>query len=208
MDLFDHDRRFLDRIDRVMHDAAARAGDRWGCGPGRTDCCIGPFPIHLLDARRLLRGLDALRRVDPERAAAIAGRASEAAGSLREGFPGDAAAGVLDDDDDAQQAYFTRHETLPCPALDPASGRCELYAARPWTCRTFGPPIRIGGEDLPACPFCFAPCSAEETEALRVEPDPEGLEDALVDRLERDEGVAGETIIAFALLGMPRRGSE
>jgi hypothetical protein len=73
------------------------------------------------------------------------------------------------------------------------------------TCRTYGPPIRIGDEELPACPFCFAPCTPEETEALRVEPDPEGLEDAIVDQLEREEGLTGETVVAFALLGLPPR---
>ena len=29
-----------------------------------------------------------------------------------------------------------------CPALDPATGRCDVYAWRPMTCRVFGPPVR------------------------------------------------------------------
>jgi Fe-S-cluster containining protein len=93
---------------------------------------------------------------------------------------------------------------MPCPALDPRTGLCELYEYRPWTCRTYGPPIRIGDEDLPPCPHCFEPTPEPLLEALRVEPDPEGLEDALLDALERAEGVRSETVVAFALLGQPR----
>ena len=144
------------------------------------------------------------------RASTVERWARVAADRLRDGFPGDPRTGILDEDDDAQQRYFDRYGELPCPALDPATGACDLYEARPWTCRTYGPPLRIGREDLPACIYCFAPCTAAETEALRVEPDPEGLEEALLDRLERDEGIAGETIVAFALSGLPpgRRSSS
>jgi Fe-S-cluster containining protein len=203
MDLFDHDRAFLARLDAAMDEARRRAGPRFGCGPGRDDCCRGPFPINRLDARRLQRGLAELEAVDPARAAELRRRARAAVATLREDFPGDAAAGLLSDNGDAD-AFFERHGSLPCPALDPARRTCELYAHRPWTCRTYGPPIRIGDEDLPACPHCFAPCTAEETAALRVEPDPEGLEDALLDQLQREERADGrETLVAHALAGKP-----
>jgi hypothetical protein len=39
----------------------------------------------------------------------------------------------------------------------------------------------------------------EEEAECRVEPDASGLEDALLDRLEAEEGDQGETIIAYAL---------
>ena len=205
MDLFEHDRRFLASVDEAMEVARERAGERWGCGPGRADCCMGPFPINLLDARRLQRGLAQLAESEPAKAEAIRDRARAAVAVLREGFPGDPASGILaeDDDDTVQQRYLTVHEKLPCPALDPATLTCDLYEHRPWTCRTFGPPIRIGREELPPCPYCFTPCEPHEIEALRVEPDPDGLEDTLVDALEREEGIAGETLIAFALCGLP-----
>ena len=206
MDLFDHDRRFLAVVDEAMEVARVRAGERWGCGPGRADCCMGPFPINMLDARRLQKGLAELAERAPSRAQAIRERAHAALPVLREAFPGDARSGFLDDDDGddtAQQRYLTAHEKLACPALDPATRTCELYAQRPWTCRTFGPPIRVGREDLPPCPYCFAACDPHELEALRVEPDPDGLEDTLVDALEREQDVQGETLIAFALCGLP-----
>jgi Fe-S-cluster containining protein len=205
VDLFDHDRRFLEVVDRVMDDARRAAGDAWACGPGRTECCIGPFPINLLDARRLIRGLAEMAGSEPARAARIEARAREAVERMRSDFAGDAEQGILTEDDAAQDAFFECHGDRPCPALDPATGRCEVYAFRPWTCRTFGPPIQIGHERLPPCPHCFAPCSGEEEDRLRVIPDPDGLEAALLDALERDLGLAGETIVAFALLGMPMK---
>lgn len=55
----------------------------------------------------------------------------------------------------------------------------------------------------PACIDCFDTCTPEETEAFRVEPDPEGIEDAILDRLEREEGLSGETLVAFALIDPP-----
>jgi len=203
MDLFDHDRRFLARLDAAMDRARHLAGARFGCGPGRDECCRGPFPINRLDARRLQRGLAELAARDPARAAALRRRAAEAVLQLDADFPGEARSGLLRDADapDAQE-FFARHAQLPCPALDPERRTCELYASRPWTCRTYGPPLRVGDEKLPACPHCFAPCSARDTEALRVEPDPEGLEDALLDQLRRQERAdARETLVAHALAG-------
>jgi Fe-S-cluster containining protein len=208
MDIFDHDDRLLRQIDNLMNEAARKAGSRWGCGPGRTDCCIGPFPINLLDARRLQRGLEDLAVRDPARAAELSRRARKDADLLRRQFPGDPDTGILVDDDESQQRFFNRHESVPCPALDPATGLCDLYDQRPFTCRTYGPPLRIGDEELPACTYCFEECTPEETEALRVEPDPEGLEDAILDQLEREDGFTGETIVAFALAGLTPRRSE
>jgi len=101
-------------VDAAMAEAVCLAGPLFWCGPGRTDCCRGQFPVNLLDARRLQRGL-----------AVLEGR------------------------------FSSEHSDEPCPALDPATGRCDLYGWRPLACRTMGPPVRIGGIDLPPCPFCF-----------------------------------------------------
>src|SRR6185436_5539450 len=109
-------------------------------------------------------------------------------------FSGDPATGVLADGDSAD-VYFERHAALPCPVLDPRTGRCELYAHRPLSCRTFGPPVRIGDADLPPCDLCFQGSRPEEVEACRVEPDPHGVEDRLVRRFQAD----AETLIAFVL---------
>jgi Fe-S-cluster containining protein len=188
------DRRLLQVVDSGMAEAARRAGPWLACRPGCTECCHGPFPINRLDAHRLREGMAALAETDPERARAVGSRAREQLSILREGFPGDAETGVLAGDDEEADPYFTGHGSLPCPALDPATGRCDLYAWRPLTCRTFGPPVRIGESALPPCHLCFQGAPAETVEACRAEPDPHGLEDRLLAPLGEEE-----TLIAFAL---------
>ena len=88
----------------------------------------------------------------------------------------------------------------PCPALDPDTGGCDLYAARPITCRTFGPPVRCGEESVGVCELCFQGASDTEIAACEVESDPDWLEHRLLEELERTAGARGETIVAFALV--------
>jgi Fe-S-cluster containining protein len=66
---------------------------------------------------------------------------------LKEGFPGQFDTGRLTDDEQALDRFIVRHATMRCPALDPISGFCDLYEARPVACRTYGPPISFGGAD-------------------------------------------------------------
>jgi Fe-S-cluster containining protein len=199
VDVARSDRRLLKVIDEAMTEAARRAaredGGSWlACRPGCTECCHGPFPINRLDARRLREGLAELAARDPERAAAVVERARAQRPLLREGFPGDPTTGALGDDDEAADPYFARHGSLPCPALDPETGRCDLYAHRPLSCRTFGPPVRIGESALPPCRLCFQGAAESTVEACRVEPDPQGVEDRILARLGDEE-----TLVAIAL---------
>lgn len=190
---------FLDALDRRLAAAARRAGPHLACGVGCTDCCVGPFPINPLDARRLRRGLAALERADPPRAAVLVERLDEAVAVLAEGFPGSLTDGVLGPDEVAVERFLARHRRLPCPVLDSASGRCELYLHRPVSCRTYGPPVEIGGRPLPPCSLCFRAADEATVERCRLDPDPEGLEDRVLDQLERRGASGGETLVAFAL---------
>src|SRR5581483_7905171 len=124
------------------------------CKPGCMECCLGPFPITTLDARRLREGMAELAETDPERAARVRDRARQAA------------AGMEDDD--------------PCPALDPDLGTCDLYAYRPLTCRAFGPPIRWNESALGVCELCFVGASDEEIAACEGVLDDRGLEETLI----------------------------
>ena len=81
----------------------------------------------------------------------------------------------------------------PCPALDPKTGACDLYAARPITCRTFGPPVRFGSDSVGVCELCYEGASDAEIAACEVEIEPGDLEAKLLD------GLHGETIVAFCL---------
>jgi Fe-S-cluster containining protein len=195
------DARLLQVVDFRLREGAERAGGALACRPGCTECCIGPFPISRLDAWRLRRGLEELSRQEPGTADAILARARDAVRVFSQSFPGDAACGLLDGDDTAEDAFFDAHAALPCPALDSRDGTCALYAFRPLTCRTYGPPVLIGAEPLPPCRLCFQGSSPGEIERCRVEPDPTGMEDAIIEGMTVFDGEDRETVIAYALAG-------
>ena len=192
-------------FDESMTEAAHRAGALFGCGPGNTRCCRGPFKINLLDARRLWRGMTALASRDPARAKAVRRRASRVVRRFMKNFPGNPQTGMLGGDEEAERRFCGRHGALMCPALDGATGRCDVYEWRPLACRSMGPPVRLGGVDRAPCPYCFGPASADDVERCRAVPDPEGRENVLLAELEAREGRSGETLIPFALLGLPTR---
>src|SRR5512146_2180364 len=43
---------------------------------------------------------------------------------------------------------YVEDDSAPCPVLDPDTRTCDLYAWRPITCRTFGPPVRFGQDSV------------------------------------------------------------
>ncbi len=195
------DQQLVQIVDAALADAAKRSGEWLVCRPGCTECCIGPFAINRLDASRLRHGLEELAARDPLRAARVRARACESVSRLSATFPGDPATGLLDEGEAAEERFAEFADDEPCPALDPQSGTCDLYAYRPMTCRTFGPPVRSGPEGgLGVCELCYHGAGEAEIAACAVEPDPDGLEDALLDELEEATGRRGQTIVAFALL--------
>jgi len=193
------DRLLLRVIDSSFAEGARKSGRHLVCRVGCTECCIGPFPITMLDARRLRRGLEELEARDPARAAGIRNRASESVAMMASDFPGDAQRGVLREHVGPEDLFWSSYAAIPCPALDPASGACELYSARPLTCRSFGPPVRVDSQSVAHCRLCFIGASEQEVESCRVEIDPGGVEQAVLNDLKAISGESGKTIIAFAL---------
>jgi Fe-S-cluster containining protein len=177
-------------VDAAMTEAARRSGAWLTCKPGCYQCCIGPFPITQLDAIRLRAGLADLEARDPERAARIRQRAQASVERMRRECPADPQGNALNRDDAA--------EDDPCPALDPATGTCDLYLARPIICRTFGPAVRFGMESLAVCELCYEGATDTEIAACEVAVDPENLEAELLRDLER-AGETGDTVVALAL---------
>jgi Fe-S-cluster containining protein len=151
-----------------------------------------------LDAWRLRKGLAELHRVEPERARRIQSRARASVERLAASFPGDPKTGILDEGKEAEGLFEDFANDEPCPALNPDTGDCELYEARPMTCRVFGPPIR-SEEGLGVCELCFQGASEEEIAACEMQPDPNDLESTLLRELEKKTGIRGNTIIAFCL---------
>jgi Fe-S-cluster containining protein len=105
---------------------------------------------------------------------------------------------MLAEGDEAAQKFSDFANDEPCPVLDPESGMCELYESRPMTCRVFGPPVR-SEEGLGHCELCFQGASNEEIAACEMKPDPDDLESALLETIEKRTGVRGNTLIAFCL---------
>ena len=185
-------------VDAALADATQRSGHWLACRPGCTQCCMGPFPINQLDAARLQNGLRDLEERAPERAVRVRERARESVARLATEFPGDPGTGLLNDDEDAEQRFADFADDELCPALDPETGTCDLYKARPMTCRVFGPPVR-SESGLGVCELCFNGATSEEVAACEMQPDPENLESTLVRELETSSGLAGHTIVAFCL---------
>ena len=191
------DAQLVQIVDAAVADAARRSGSWLLCAPGCTQCCIGVFPISQLDAARLREGLSLLDSADPERASALRLRARQSVDRLTPDFPGDPRTGLLDENRAVDFEDFANDE--PCPALDPATGLCDLYAARPMTCRVFGPPLRTE-EALGVCDLCFHGATPEQIATCEVHLDTHALESALTADAEQTTGRSGNTIVAWALL--------
>ena len=194
------DAELLRGLQRDFDATAAKAGRWLACCPGCAECCLGPFPITRLDEQRLRVGMARLTEADPPRALAVRKRARQALAVLADGFPGDPLTGRLSEHEGRLDRFLERHGNLACPALDPQSQRCDLYAWRPVSCRTYGPPARFGDERTPPCRLCFVGATAESIEACRMVPDREGLEQRILAGMGVLGGEDWETLIPFALI--------
>jgi len=192
------DHELIQIVDAALADATRRSGPWLACHIGCTQCCVGVFAINQLDALRLRRGLAALAKSDPDGAARIRARANASVQRLSADFPGDPATGLLDESPAAEGRFADFANDEPCPVLDPATGRCDLYESRPVTCRVFGPPVR-SEDGLGVCELCFQGATDAQVAACEMIPDPDDLESTLLDELQQKTGAGGSTIIAFAL---------
>jgi len=200
------DRELVQIMDAALADAARRAGPLLACRIGCTQCCHGAFAIGQLDVLRLREGMEHVRATEPALATAIEERA-RAWIAAHPGFPGDAVTGLLGDTEADRAAFEDYADEAACPALDLATGRCDVYAFRPMTCRVFGPPVEVDRGPLTAlaegpafahCELCFIGATPAQVAACAM-PLPHELEAELIAEVER-LGLRGETVVAFALL--------
>jgi len=193
------DAQLVQIVDAALVDAADCAGNQLACRIGCTQCCYGAFAINALDAARLREGMSSLRTTDPALAAEIERRARVWLAKYASDFPGDSETGVLGTSDADQASFEDFANDAVCPALDPASGRCDVYAWRPMTCRVFGPPVRSvnedGAEGLGHCELCFTGAKPEQVAACEM-PVPHELETELLEEIVSQN----QTVVAFALL--------
>ena len=196
MPLPPRDSELVQIVDASLANAARRAGPWLACRIGCTQCCHGAFAISALDTARLRAGMETLRTTDPRLAAEVLRRARAWIAEHGSAFPGDRSTGTLGNSPEEQESFEQFANDAPCPALDPATGRCDLYEWRPMTCRVFGPPVRVGeGDALGCCELCFVGATELEIAACEM-PIPHDLENQLL----AETGDYRETVVAFALL--------
>lgn len=194
------DQKLVQIVDAALVEAARKSGEWLVCRKGCTQCCYGPFPISQLDVARLQKGLRDLEQSDPRRAARVRQRAQQSWARLSPNFPGDRKTGILAEDPNTEDQFAEYVDDEPCPVLDPATGACDLYSSRPMTCRTFGPPVRSGTEGaLGVCELCYHGASDQQIADCEMVPDPDNLEEKLIQQAEQQSGHRGNTIITFCL---------
>jgi len=194
------DSELIQIMDAAFADAARRAGTWLVCRPGCSQCCHGAFALNGLDAVRLRQGMDELRADNPVRAAVVEKRAQAWIAEHGPEFPGSLLTGLLGASEDERERFEDFANDAACPALDPSTGRCDLYAARPLTCRVFGPPVRMEQDEdsgLGCCELCFVGASEEEIATCEMEV-PHDVEAQIVNTMN----AKGETVVAFALVGL------
>jgi Fe-S-cluster containining protein len=197
------DRELVQIMDASLARAAQQAGEWLVCRPGCTQCCYGAFAINQLDLARLRAGMETLRAADPGAAEAIRERARAWIAEYGPDFPGDRETGRLGESDEERERFEDFATDAACPALDPATGLCGVYEWRPMTCRVFGPPVKMAGEEgaqgLGHCELCFNGATAEQVAACEM-PVPHELEAKVLAEL----GAEGETVVAWALVDVVR----
>jgi len=141
-------------MDGALAEAARRAGSGWCAGQ------VAP----LLPWGFRHRPLDALRLSAAWKR--CAGGTLEGGGGRRAGadvdcrawadFPGDRETGILGETVAERERFEEFANEAACPALDPATGRCDVYAWRPMTCRFLARRCGWRRSALAHCELCFA----------------------------------------------------
>ncbi|HEU4684605.1 MAG TPA: YkgJ family cysteine cluster protein [Nitrospira sp.] len=138
-----------EKTDQWFQRAAAALLGQLPCRPGCSACCIGPFPITMLDAVTLQEGVAQLPAAKRD---AVVTRAAEQIMQMEAAYPLLRQTPYLDGWRDADiDRLVEQFRTMPCPALG-HEGRCELYEHRPLVCRSMGIPTEEGGTVQGACP--------------------------------------------------------
>ena len=183
----------FDRADHWFVRAKAALSGNVPCGRGCCHCCIGPFPITILDAEELRRGLQEL---PPAQRRDIEERARRQTAAIEAAYPDLADNPILDGRPDWQiDQLVAQFAEQPCPALD-NDGSCALYAFRPVTCRTMGIPTDTSGMVHGACDIQTSVPIIRLSRSLRIEEDHLADQEAgLLEIEKRHRSFAGDELL-------------
>lgn len=175
------------------------------CGQGCAHCCVGIFPVTLLDEQVIQLGLKTLS--DPNRKR-IAEAASAQVAQLTTAAPQLLTDRFIDHwTEQEHERVIEQFSAWPCPALE-ADGGCALYQFRPLVCRSMGIPSEDAGLVDGACAVQTAVPLIRLSSALREEENRlAALEAEQLRALRHQQGAEGEEILLpFAFL--PERSSQ
>lgn len=193
--LFDKTARWFDR-------AKASLCDEIPCARGCSHCCIGLFPVTILDRQQIRRGL---RLLCAEERQTIMRRARAQATLMEADVPELAHDPSIDRWTDRDiDLLVERYRAWPCPALH-ADGSCGVYAYRPLTCRSMGIPQEIEGVVHGACAVQVSVPVRRLSRSYREEEDRLVAEEAeLLARLRAQDRMEGEEVLLpYAFLPQP-----
>lgn len=118
------------------------------CRQGCSHCCVGLFPVTLLDRQELQRGMGSLPSDTRKR---MVEKAAEQVNELRVAAPRLMTNPFVDRwSCDEVDHVLEQFDALPCPALE-NDGRCGAYEFRPLVCRSMGIPSDDGRMVVGAC---------------------------------------------------------
>lgn len=138
------------------------------CRQGCHRCCIGLFPVTLLDQQAIRQGL---RSLTDKRRQAIGQKAFHQTDMISAAAPQLTENPFIDDwsDEDIDQ-LVEQYRDLPCPALQ-LDGSCGIYAFRPLACRSMGIPSDIDETVHGACEIQTSVPLVRLSRSLRREED-------------------------------------
>ena len=182
----------FDKTSRWFERAHAALLDDLPCRRGCSHCCLGLFPITLLDQQELQRGLCSL---PTEQRRAIEDTAALQVSMIEESAPKLARNRFIDHWPDPDiDSIVECYRALPCPALK-SDGSCGLYAFRPLTCRSMGIPPETEGTVQGACAVQTAVPLIRLSRSLRQEEDRLSEEEtSQLILLRRQSGATGEEL--------------
>jgi Fe-S-cluster containining protein len=176
------------------------------CRQGCNRCCIGSFPVTLLDRAEIRRGL---RAVPEERRRGIHEAAARQVATVEAWIPRLAEERRLDHYSDRElDDIANRCGDLPCPALA-EDGSCGIYAFRPLACRSMGIPTEDAGLVRGACEVQASVPLIRLSASLRHEEDALAQDEAAhLRRICHDEDAPGEEmLLPYAFLPGDEKGA-
>jgi len=183
----------FEKTARWFHRANAALLGTLPCTQGCSHCCIGLFPVTILDRREIQRGL---RTIPDEQRKRIERTAAEQVTTLREAVPHLSMNRFIDQwSEEDIDRVIERFETWSCPALE-QDGSCGLYEFRPLVCRSMGVPQDDGVCVSGACAVQTAVPLIRLSKTIREEEHHlAGMEAAEIEVLRHHEGAEGEELL-------------